>query len=255
MIENGDGKDIRGAAYRGTVAPDYAGLPLGRRRPDGPHAGILAAVSLILTVASVLLPAAIAGGEVFISPFESSRAVADYLTAHRDAVVATGFLMFAASVPLGIYAATSYARLLRLGVRVPGPSIAFVGGIGASVCLALSGLLTWAVGQSVANQSPAVLHTLDYFVYALGGVGFVGGLGLLIAGIGVPSLILCLIPRWLSWTGLIIAALAEISCLAMLVPGLTFLLPVGRFLGLGWLIAAGFLLPRSRHDVPRAKKR
>ena len=235
--------------------PDDDGLSRRRRRPDGPNAGILATVSLVLSVAAVLLPAAIAGRQFFISPFQSSQAVAGYLTTNPGAVVATGFLVFAASVPLGIYAATSYARLLRLGVRVPGPNIAFFGGIAASVFLALSGLLTWAVGRSVAGQSPAALHTLDYFVFALGGIGFVGGLGLLIAGIGVPSLILHLIPRWLAWFGLVLAALAEISFLAMLVPELAFLLPIGRFLGLGWLVAVGFLLPRSRHEVPRREKR
>ncbi len=235
--------------------PDYGERPQGRRRPDGPNAGILAAVTLILTVGAVLLPAAIAGGQFFISPFQSPQAVTGYLTTHRDAVVATGFLVFAASVPLGIYAATSYARLLRLGVRVPGPNIAFFGGIAASVFLALSGLLTWTVGQPVAGQSPAVLHTLDYLVFALGGIGFVGGIGLLIAGIGVPSLILHLIPRWLAWVGLIIAALAEISFLVMLVPELTFLLQFCRFLGLGWLVTVGFLLPRNRHDVLRREKR
>ena len=220
------------------------------RRPDGPNPGVLGIVSLALTVASVVIPPLFAAGSFFPSPTGSTDAVTGYLEGHRDAVVATGFLVFAASVPLGIYAATAYARLLRLGVRVPGPGIAYFGGIAASVLLSISGLLTWAVGQPVAGQSPALLHTLDYLIYALGGVGFVGGLGLLVAGIAVPALILRLTPRWLAWAGLVIAGLSELSFLALVLPPLTFLLPIGRFLGLAWILVVGFSLPRSRHDVP-----
>ena len=219
------------------------------RRPDGPNAGVLGIVSLALTVASVVVPPLFASGMFFPSPSGSAGVIDGYLLGDRAAVAATGFLVFAASVPLGIYAATTYARLLKLGVRVPGPGIAYFGGIAASVLLAASGLLTWAIGQPVAGQSPALLHTLAYVVYALGGVGFVGGLGLLIAGIAVPALILRLTPRWLAWAGLILAGLAEISFVALVLPELTFLLPVGRFLGLAWLLAVGFLLPRNRHDV------
>lgn len=107
-----------------------------------------------------------------------------------------GFLVFAASVPLGIYAATIYARLLRLG-----------------------------------------------------GVGFVGGMGLLIAGIAISALILHLTPRWIAWGGLVLATLAEISFLTLVVPELAIPLPIGRFLGLVWLLVIGFLLPRTRHNT------
>ncbi len=218
-------------------------------RPDGPNPGILAGVTLALSIVAVLVPAAMAGGILFPSPYGSTQTVSAYLTEHRAAVVATGFLTFAASVPLGIYTATVYARLLRLGIRVPGPNIAFVGGITATILLAVSGLLTWTLGQSIAGESAVLLHLGGYVAYALGGVGFVVGIGLLIAGIAVPSLILHLTPRWIAWVGLVLAALAEISFLVLLVPQLAFLLPVGRFLGVAWLLAIGFLLPRNRHTT------
>jgi hypothetical protein len=222
-----------------------------RRRPDGPNAGVLGIVAVALTVASVVVPPLFAEGAFFPSPLASANTVNSYLVRHRDAVTATGFLVFAAAVPMGIYAATTYSRLLKLGVRVPGPNIAFFGGIAASILLSISGLLTWAMGQPVAGQSPALLHTLDYVVYALGGVGFVGGLGLLVAGIAVPALILGLAPCWLAWGGLVLAALSELSFIALVLPPLAFLLPIGRFLGLAWLLTVGFLLPLNRHDVAR----
>jgi hypothetical protein len=236
------------------AAPERTGSAR-ERRPDGPNAGVLGIVALVLSLAAVLVPFAMAGGRPFVSPLESSAAVYRYLTSDRPAVTATGFFTFAASVPLGIYAATVYARMLRLGIRVPGPNIAFYGGIAASLFLGASGLLTWVLGQPVAGESPALLHSLAYLVFALGGVGFVGGIGLLIAGIAVPALILRLTPRWLAWTGLVIAAASELSFFSLLLPGVSALLPIGRFAGLLWLLVVGLILPRSRHEVSRAAER
>jgi len=195
-----------------------------QRRPDGPPPGILALITLGFTIAS---------------------AVAYALTA--DSWV--GVFAFAASVPLGIYAATVYARLLRLGVRVPGPNIGFFGGITASILLAVAGLTTWAQSRA-AGLPAAVSRLVNDLTFALGGVGFVGGLGLLMAGIAVPVVVLRLVPRWLGWIGLVLAALGEVSFLALLWSGFDALLPVTRFAGLLWLAMVGMLLPRNRHDVP-----
>jgi hypothetical protein len=197
-----------------------------RRRPDGPPAGVLGVIALALAIASVIAYVA-------------------------DSGLWTGFFAFAASAPLGIYAATVYARLLRLGIRVPGPNIAFLGGITASILLATSGLTTWAQSGVEPLLPPSVSDFVSRLVFALGGIGFAGGLGLLLAGIAVPSVILLLVPRWLGWTGLILAAIGEIAFLSLLWDGLDVLLPITRFGGLVWLTAVGFLLPRNRHDVPR----
>lgn len=202
----------------------------GRRRPDGPPAGVLGIIVLIFSIG-----AAIAHG--------------------ADSTRWTGVFVFASSVPLGIYSATVYARLLRLGIRVPGPNIALVGGITASILLAASGLTTWArTGLDTPLPLP-ISGFVDKVVFGLGGIGFAGGFGLLIAGIAVPSLILRLVPSWLSWTGLVLAAIGEISFFSMLWSGFDILIPITRFGGLLWLIAIGFLLPRTRHEVPRRAPR
>ena len=219
-----------------------------RRRPDGPNAGVLAVIALLLSLASVLAPLLLSGTG-YPTPSDSSAATVDYFSSHAFAATLTGTLAFGASVPLGILAATVYARMLRLGVRVPGTGIAFYGGIAASVLLSAAGLLTWSLGQAAVGVPPRTTHLLNDFVFALGGFGFVGALGLLMAGIAVPSLILRLVPRWLAWPGLLLAALSELSFFGMLWPALDILLPVCRFAGLLWLSVIGFRLPRSRHEV------
>lgn len=200
-----------------------------RRRPDGPPAGTLAIISLVL---SILAVAAYAAHSVFW----------------------TGFLSFAASVPLGIYAATVYARMLRLGIRVPGPGIGLFGGIAASIMLGISGLVGWSQSQVAGLTGPAA-HLATQVVFTLGGIGFSVGVGLLSAGIAVPSVILRLVPGWLGWVGLALAFLGEISFFSMLWSDLFVLLPIVRFLGLAWLATVGYLLPRDRHAVPRRPAR
>ncbi|HEX5117886.1 MAG TPA: DUF4386 domain-containing protein [Pseudonocardiaceae bacterium] len=226
-----------------------ASTPQTTRRPDGPPAGLLAVASLALTVVGLVVSALLAGGHVTVSPLGSTAEVARYYLAHRTAAAVSGFFVFGAGVPLGIYAATVYARLLKLGVRVPGPGIGYFGGISASVLVGIAGLVGWVLGQPVTGQSPALIHTLAYVTYALGGVGFVGGVGLLIAGIAVPSMVLGLTPRWFAATGLVLAAVCELSVISLLWSPFSVTLPIGRFIGLAWLIAAGFLLPRNRHQV------
>lgn len=224
-----------------------AGPGPGRRRPGGPPPGTLATIALVLSVAGVVVPVALAGA-TFPGPDATPEVVAAYLDDRTPALWA-GVLAFAASVPTGIYAATVYARLLRLGIRVPGPGIAFFGGVSASVLLAASGLLTWSLAEGAPGVPAEVLRLLLHLVFALGGIGFVGGLGLLVAGIAVPGLILRLVPRWLAWTGLVLAVASEVSFLALLWAGFDVLLPLGRFVGLLWLAVAGFLLPHDRHQV------
>ncbi|WP_243062177.1 hypothetical protein [Humibacter sp. RRB41] len=220
------------------------------RRPDGPNAGIVAVVATVLTLAGIAISAAIAGSAV-PSPLGSTADVAAYYAHNPAAATIGGFFTFGASVPLGIYAATTYARMLRLGARVPGPAIGYYGGIAASVFLGASGLIGWVLGQSISGMSPALVHAFAYITYALGGIGFVGGIGLLIAGAAVPSLILRLTPRWFAWVGLVIAVISELSFFALIWPPASIGLPIGRFAGLLWLIVAGFLLPHDRRDVPR----
>lgn len=193
-------------------------------RPDGPPAGVVASISLALTIASVVAHGV---GSAFWS----------------------GFFVFAASVPLGICTATVYARQLRLGIRVPGPGISFFGGVAASIMLAISGLLGWAPTQ-VTGLPSSVADLVGEVVFLLGGLGFATGLGLLVSGIAVPAVIVRLVPRWLGVVGLVLGVLGELSFLSMLWNGLDVLLPIIRFGGLGWLVAVGFLLPRDRRKVP-----
>jgi hypothetical protein len=221
---------------------------IGRRsyRADaGPPLVVLAAVSTGLLMAG-LITSTVMAGETFPAPFAPADVVEAYFRDRSAAVAVTAFFTFASGVPLAIYAATVSARLHNLGIRNPGATIALVGGVVAAAFLCLSGMLSWTLSRPQTAGEPAVVHALQALTFMTGGPGHVVMLGLLVAGIAVPGLLAGLLPRSVALAGLAIAAVSELSALALLVDGAMPLVPIGRFGDLVWLIAVAVLLPRRR---------
>jgi hypothetical protein len=223
------------------------------RRPvqGGPPLALLAAISLALLVAGLAIGAALGG--VMPLPYGSATAIQEYVSTHHAAAEAIAIGAFASSIPLAIYAATASARLRQLGVTAPGATIALAGGLLASSGLGLSGLLAWTLSRPEVTSDATLVRALYYLTYLTGGPWHVVALGLLIAGISVPSRILGLLPRPVAWVGLGIAVLAELTTLVLIWPGLSPLLPIARFTGLIWLIVAGVLLPLRRRNKQEAR--
>lgn len=203
-------------------------------------------MSFLLLVAGLVVGAVMSGGDALSSPFGPTSEVVARIRENHDAIRVAAFFQFGTAIPLGIYAATVYARQLRLGVRVPGPVIGLVGGVIAVMSLLVSAFTTYAESRQEITSDDRLVHALAFFSFAAGGPGYVVGLGLLIAGLAVPAFILRLVPRPVAAIGLVIAVLAELSWFGMLAEPLQYLLPVGRFLGGIWIIVAGFMLPTQR---------
>lgn len=214
----------------------------------GPNPGVLGVITLGLLIGSLILMAALSGGSTIGSPYGDTTDVAGFFADNGFAVRAAAMLQLGSSITLGIYAAIVYARQRRLGIRVPGPSIGLFGGTAAAVLLAVSACVTWTQAQPVVSAQPELTHALAFVSFVIGGVAHVLGLGVLVAGIAVPALMLRLLPVPLTVTGLAIAFLAELSVLSMAFEPAQLLIPVGRFGALVWIVIAGFLLPKTRHS-------
>src|SRR3954463_1102365 len=228
--------------------------PVTRPTQGGPPLGVLAAVSLALLLAGLVVGVALAGG-VMPLPYGSATQIQDYVAGHHGAAVAIAVGTFGSSIPLAIYAATASARLRQLGITAPGATIALAGGLLASAGLGLSSLTAWTLSRPEVTADPALVRALYYLTYLTGGPWHVVTLGLLIAGIAVPALIVGLLPRRVAWTGLVLAGLAELTTLVLIWPWLSPLLPVCRFTGLVWLIVAGVMLPLRRLNKQEAAVR
>lgn len=142
-----------------------------------------------------------------------------------------------------------------LGVRAAGPSIALFGGLMTAFNMALTGLILWVMAYPGIAQETAVLRALYYLGFAIGGVGFSVPMGLLIAGLSVPAAFMKLLPKWLVVSGFALGIIGELSALNLVIPQALFLIPLTRFPGFIWLIAAGFALPASPRSVPRISER
>ena len=71
-------------------------------------------------------------------------------------------------------------------------------------------------------------------------------LGLLVAGVAVTGGLSRKLPKWVMWSGLFVATVAELSSLSIAFAPAMYLLPIARFTGLVWLIVVGALLPSTR---------
>lgn len=223
------------------------------RPQHGPSLGALAVVTTVLTLAAPGVATALGGA--LPPPSAGAGAVAAYVTSHPGAAKATGVLTLAAAVPLALYGATAASRLRRLGVTAPGATIASTGGTLAAAMTAAGGVAAWTLAQPGVGALPALAAAIDAAAFAASGPAVVVFTGLLTAGIAVPALIMGLLPRPLAWTGLVIAAICQLSLLALIWPSAIALVPLGRFAALTWLIAAGFALPHHppHHARPAAQ--
>lgn len=211
----------------------------------GPPLPGVAAVSAALFVAGLVVPIALSG-QPYPSPFQGGDALAVYLAQHPDALRAAALFHFASSVPLAVFSASVVARLHALGVRAAGSLIALAGGVLASAALALSGCAQWVLARVGQDAPPGLARSLHELVFLTAGPWHVVALGLLLAGIAVSAGFYRLLPPVMWVIGVVLAVICELTTLVFVSDSAAYLLPVGRFGGLIWLIAAGFVLPRSR---------
>jgi hypothetical protein len=230
------------------ISREVTNLGGGRPEQGGPSLVLVGGLSLGFLIGGLAVSAALGG--VMGSPFTSAAEVQAYFRDHPAAVQAGAIAQFASAVPLLIYASTASSRLRQLGVTAPGATIALAGGTVASAALGLSGLLQWTLSRPDVSVDTATVRANSTLIFLVGGPWHVVALGLLVAGIAVPSLTIGLLPRPLAWAGLANAVVAELSTLTLVSPKLAILVPFGRFPALVWLVAAGALLPRR----PRARK-
>jgi hypothetical protein len=236
-----------------------------KRKHAGPNPGIVAIIYTLLFNAGLyfvvsfrplehLAASPTAIRPYFPGPWESAETITNYFQTHPHAVLMCAFLQFGAAMPLGIFAATMVSRLQFLGVRAAGAHIALFGGLMTAFNIAASSLILWVMAYPGIAQDPGVLRALYYLVFAIGGVGFSVPMGVLILGLSIPAAIMKLLPKWLVIFAFALGVIGELSALSLVIPKALFLIPLTRFPGFIWLIAAGFLLSSGRDSLTKESK-
>lgn len=200
---------------------------------------------LLLTI--LYLGFLIAGGSRLIAAFHiphgSAETIAAYMAQHGWSIQLGSFFELASAIPLGIFAATTISRLRFLGITAAGESIAFLGGIGATVLLVISSLASWSLTRPGVATADGAIQALLSISFAGAGPGFVIFLGLFVAGISIPAGLYRLIPRWLMWLGIAVAIACELASFTVLNFTAGYFIPAGRFISILWMIGVALTLP------------
>jgi hypothetical protein len=222
------------------------------RRHASPHLGLVAVIFTTLFLAG-LYPITIFGGTPYFPPPTAPPDV--IVTFFRDrpgAVLACAFFHFGAAIVLGIFTASIVSRLGFLGARAAGAFIALFGGVATAIdMLGCASVLSVMARPGIAQDSSLVL-ALYHLQIAFGGVGFSAPLGLLFAGVSIPAAFMKLLPKWIIGLGLLLFVTGELSSINIVSPAALFLIPLTRFPGFVWLIAAGFSMPKTSGTHIRA---
>ena len=206
----------------------------------GPSLILLATVHILIFAAGLVAAAALRHGASYVTPFAPAEAVRLFFAQNPSAVRVGNFFLFGSAVPFGIFAVTTVSRLRFMGVRAAGTNIALLGGLTATMALFLSGVTGWVLSVPEVSASAQIVKAIAFLSFLFGGVVFAVGFGLLTAGVSVTCYFARLLPRWLVVLGMLLAVTGELSSLSLIAYPANFFIPITRYLGLIWMIAARF---------------
>ena len=205
---------------------------------------------LVLTV--IYLGLLIAGGSrlnaAFAMPHDSVEKAVDYIAKYGWTIQLGSFFELVSAIPLGIFIAATIRRLHFLGVRSPGESIAFLGGVGAMAMLVLAALTNWSLTRPGIPQAVGAAAALRAISFAAAGPGFAVLLGFFVAGVSLAACLHNSLPRWLMWFGIVIGLASEFAAFTVLNFKAGYFIPVGRFGSIVWMLGVALTLPRSLTD-------
>ncbi len=199
---------------------------------------------LALTLAYIALM--ILGGSngkiAFRVPHDAAIASA-FVAQHSWAIRWGSFCEFLSAIPPGIFMAVSIGWLRVPGVRSAGEPIAVLGGIATPIMMVGSALAAWSLTRPGVAETPGAVAALQSIGFDGGGPGFALFLGLFIAGVSVAARKSRLLPWWLLWLGILVAAAGELSSPTLLNFTAGYFVPVARLVSIFWMIGLSFKLP------------
>jgi hypothetical protein len=214
-------------------------LTAGARHAGPPLLPVALAYTALMIAGAVTLSA------TFSSPHAPGQETVAYIERFASRIRLGSFFELGSAIPLGVFVATVVSRLRFLRVRAAGEIIALCGGFGAMGMLMLSALSGWSATRPGIAEASGAVQVLQALSFAGGGPGFVAPLGLFLAGVSVTAGLHRLIPRWLMGLGIFVAVACELATLTLVVWNAAYFIPVGRFLGVVWMIGVAFTLPKT----------
>jgi hypothetical protein len=217
---------------------------------------------LACSAAGLLLATVFSSGlypSPFGPPFGPQTDVATYFAANRAQVRGMSFVFTLAALFLLVFVACSAEMLADRGParRSPLPGLALAAGTLSAGFWLLNALLLWVLSRPTPAAEPALLTTAHELTYLAGGPAHVLFLGVFLGAVSAALWRSMLLPRWVAWTGAVAAAAVTPGVLVLLWEPASFLLPVGRGLGMLWILATSvaLLVGRSGEAMAASESR
>lgn len=219
------------------LAPRVTGRPLPL------HVAVPGLAAWLLTVGAVAV--GVAQGATFPSPFDDPATVAGYFRREHTAVLTTAVVTLASVIPLVLFASSLATLLTRITRGSRAPALVVTAGTAAGAFAALGAGGMWVLTRPEAQVDAATTRVLADLVFVAGGPLFAQMIGLVCLAVAVATWAGAVsIPRGMSLAGLVIGIAGLAGVLGLVWPAFLLLMPVARFGGLGWLIAACIVLDR-----------
>jgi hypothetical protein len=146
-----------------------------------------------LLLLAIIAGALFAGGlaatmtALMTSPLGVAGETMGALPEQAAAMRLSALLQLGGAIVLGIFTAAGVSRLRFLGLDMAPVQIAFFGGIAAAIFALLSALIQWVLTMPGITMDLGVIRLFQLLVLAVGGVGHVAAMGLLLAGISLAG--------------------------------------------------------------------
>lgn len=183
----------------------------------------------------------------FPMPWAPAPEVARYYDENRTVILASGLLQILSSLALLVFVVHVAAFVKRTaGGRGALPGLISGGGVLAAVLLLASAILSFVLALTAGGLGLDLVGTLRQMNFLTGGTLHVASLGLFVGATSVAARRTKALPRWISWLGIVAAALAILSLASLFLFQATILIPLGRLLSFVWCIGVGVVLAFGR---------
>ena len=160
-----------------------------------------------------------------------------YFTENRSEVFALSFLHTMAALAFFLFGAYARGVLARAeGSNGNLSALAFGGAVMTMVFMMLSAMLFWIMTLPTTAADPAVARALLDLGYLVGSLGILIPLAIFVGSTSLAGLRTGILPRWLSWAGIVISVLSLPSPATMF-----FETGVWSLAGGGILLIPGFV--------------
>jgi hypothetical protein len=179
--------------------------------------------------------------------------VARYFADSRTAVLAVSLCQVLSAASLFVFVSPVAGFVRRVtGGRGALPPLASSGGLLSAALLLVCALIGLVMALTVSGLGLGLVDVLRNLNFLAGGTLHVASLGLFVGATSIAARRAKALPRWISWLGVVQAALAVLSLVSLVFFPAALLILLGRMLGFVWCIAVSLVLALGGQREPVA---